>query len=86
MHQIRRRKNEYTTKINYLILATLVITSVLLTSCGQPAAPDGDAPAVANPEDVTTLNVWGFEGEEGIFDALVKDFMMEHAGSPGQNR
>ena len=65
-------------KINYLILATLVIASMLLASCGQSAAPDGDAPAAADPDGVTTINLWAFEGEEGVFDELIKDFMTDH--------
>ena len=65
-------------KINYLILATLVIASMLLSSCGQPAAPTSEAPAAANPDEVITLNAWAFEGEEGTFDALVKGFNAEN--------
>jgi multiple sugar transport system substrate-binding protein len=67
-------------KINYLILATLVITSMLLSSCGQPAAPTSEAPAAAvtNPDEVTTITAWAFEGEEGTFDNLVKGFMAEN--------
>ena len=66
-------------KTNYLILATLVIFSMLLSSCGKKAAPTAAAnpnaaqPA-APPEEPVTLNIWVFEGENAVFDELIKTF------------
>ena len=78
-------------KINYLILATLVIASMLLASCGQSAAPDGDAPAAANPDGVTTINLWendqtrpSRETRDQIFVAFVSaDIEFWNGGNPG---
>ena len=35
-------------------------------------------PQPRHPDGVTTINLWAFEGEEGVFDELIKGFMTDH--------
>lgn len=62
---------------NFLILATLVIASMLLSSCGQttPTAVPSQPPGSTEP---VTLNVWVFEGETDSFDPVIALFKVDH--------
>jgi multiple sugar transport system substrate-binding protein len=69
-------------KANYLVLMTVLVASVLLSSCGQatPTAATNatEVPQAATPGEVVTLNVWIFEDPGSFFDELVNDFTADH--------
>lgn len=60
-------------KTSFLILATLVIASMLLSSCGTATeAPSG------TDQEAITLNLWTFEGEESVFPDLISQFEADY--------
>jgi multiple sugar transport system substrate-binding protein len=74
-------------KATFRYLTLLICAALLLTACGQPAAPTAtqeaakptETQAAANPGEVVTLNIWGFEGDdEGILDEQIKAFEAEY--------
>jgi multiple sugar transport system substrate-binding protein len=50
------------------------------TEAAKPAeeTKPTDVPAADNPDEVITINIWVFEGEEGIFDELIKVFNADY--------